>query len=444
MKKVLAIVLAAALALTTLAGCSGGSTGTAPASSSSTALTGEDGGAPTADQFEVTEPIEIEWWHAQESQYAETIDKVIADFEAQNPNIKVNAIYQGSYTELNEKLIAAQAAGNTLPALVVANTPYVAEYGASGLCEVLDPYIEATGFEIDDFGEGLVASTQYDGQQVALPFLISTQIMFYNKTMADEEGIKLPETWDEMDAFMEAASKDGRYATVFPGWDQWYFEPYYLNRGVKLVNDDQVSTDLDSDLAIETAQKLKEWCDKGYAYWAYGTDASSIMRQNFIDGKTFSVMHTTSLYNTYVDNCDFEVGMHYYPGDVTRDSEVGGCVLLIPAKNSQEVKNAGWKLLSYLCSKEVNMIWASESGYMPTRNSVLQTEEGEAFLAEKPAFKAVFDNLDNINPRIQHPAWSSFANIWKETMAKSILENGDIAADMKNAVTEMNEVLSDA
>ena len=168
------------------------------------------------------------------------------------------------------------------------------------------------------------------------------------------------------------------------------------------------------------------------------------MRQNFIDGKTFSVMHTTSLYNTYVDNCDFEVGMHYYPGDVTRDSEVGGCVLLIPAKNSQEVKNAGWKLLSYLCSKEVNMIWASESGYMPTRNSVLQTEEGEAFLAEKPAFKAVFDNLDNINPRIQHPAWSSFANIWMETMAKSILENGDIAADMKNAVTEMNEVLSDA
>lgn len=90
------------------------------------------------------------------------------------------------------------------------------------------------------------------------------------------------------------------------------------------------------------------------------------------------------------------------------------------------------------------MTWASETGYMPTRNSVLQTEEGEAFLAEKPAFKAVFDNLDNINPRIQHPAWSSFAKIWMETMAKSILENGDIAADMKNAVTEMNEVLSDA
>jgi multiple sugar transport system substrate-binding protein len=373
---------------------------------------------------------------------------VVADFEKQNPNIDVEAIYQGSYKDLNEKLIAAQAAGTTLPALVVANTPYIAEYGASGVCEILDPYIKATGFDINDFGSGLRTASSYDGKQVSLPFLISTQILFYNKDMADAEKIKIPQTWAEMDAFMAKASRISggvtqRYATVIPGWDQWYFEPFYLNAGVKIVNADGQSTDLSSPKAISVASKLKQWCDEKKAYWAYGKDGSTLMRQNFIDGKAFSIIHTTSLYNLYATTCKFKVGMAYLPGDKTRDSEIGGCVLLIPAKNKQDVKNAAWKLLTYLTGKQVNMLWAKETGYMPTRNSVTRTAEGKAFLAEKPAFKAVFDNLDHINPRIQNPSYTALSKVWMEQMAKVVIEGGDMADAMKKAAVQIDEILSE-
>ncbi|MBU0928622.1 MAG: ABC transporter substrate-binding protein [Spirochaetes bacterium] len=404
--------------------------------------------AQDAKKYEVTAPIKIEWWHALEAQYAPLVEKVVADFERKNPMIDVEAIYQGSYKDLNEKLIAAQAAGTTLPAVTVANTPYIAEYGASGVCEVLDPYIKATRFDIGDFGAGLRTASSYDGKQVSLPFLISTQIMFYNKDMADAEKIKLPETWAEMDAFMKKASKvsDGatqRYATVFPGWDQWYYETFFLNNGVKIVNKDGETTDLGDAKAVAVAQKLKQWCDDKAAYWAYGKDASGVMRQNFMDGKAFSVIHTTSLYNMYATNCKFKVGMHYLPGNTSRDSEIGGCVLLIPRKNSQAVKNAGWQLISYLTGKDVNMLWARETGYMPTRNSVTKTAEGKAFLAEKPAFKAVFDNLDHINPRIQHPAYTALSKVWMQELAKVIIEGGDVKAAMKKAATLIDEALQD-
>lgn len=405
-------------------------------------------GAQSAKSYEVTKPIKIQWWHALESQYAPLIDRVIADFERQNPLIKVEAVYQGSYKDLNEKLIAAHAAGTTLPALTVANTPYVAEYGASGVCENLDPYIKATKFDIADFGAGLRQASSFGGKQVSLPFLISTQIMFYNKDMADAEKIRLPETWAEMDAFMKKASKVSggttqRYATVFPGWDQWYFETFFLNNGVNIVNPDKETTDLGAPAAIAVASKLKQWCDDKTAYWAYGKDASSVMRQNFIDGKTFSVIHTTSLYNMYASNCSFNVGMHYLPGAKTRDSEIGGCVLLIPRKTSQEAKNAAWKLLTYLTGKDVNMLWARETGYMPTRNSVTKTAEGKAFLAEKPAFKAVFDNLDHINPRIQHPAYTALSKIWMQELAKVIIEGGDMQGAMAKASKLIDEALQD-
>ena len=464
MKKMLAVALTAAMGCGVLAGCSGGgSTGGAAVQSAQTEAQAAGGAAeegaaeggseaPAADpaSFEVTEPITIQWWHALEDQYSETVQEVVDDFNSSQDLITVEPVYVGSYAEVNEALVAAHAAGTGLPALTVANTPYVAEYGAGGLTEDLTPYIEATGFEIDDFGKGLVDASSYDGKQVALPFLISTQVMYYNQDMADELGITIPENFADMDAFLEQASVIGadgtteRYGTVVPGWDQWYFETFYLNNGVKIVNDDQVSTDLGSEAAVSLVNKFKEWCDKGWIYWANGTDASSIMRQNFIDGKAFSVIHTSSLYNTYVDLCDFEVGMSWLPGGDTKNQEIGGCVLLIPAKNDQATKNAAWQFLSYLCSKEVNMKWATETGYIPTRNSVLETEEGQQFLAEKPAFQCIFDNLDLIQPRIQHSGWNQLATIWMNYMAEMMIEDVDIPEMIEMMVEEIDEVLADS
>lgn len=396
--------------------------------------------------YEVTEPIEIEWWHALESHYDDLIVEVIDRFNATGTNVTVIPVYQGSYSDLNEKLIAAQVAG-TLPGLTVANTPYVAEYGNSGVCEVLDPYIKATNFDINDFGEGLIKASSFNNEQVSLPFLISTQIMYYNVDMQEAENIKLPNTWDEMDDFMNAAAKISggetqRYATSFPGWDHWYFETFFLNRGVEIITEDNV-TDLNSDLAVETASAMQKWVDDGKATWAYGSDGSTNMRQSFFDEKNFSVIHTSSLYNMYVDNCDFEVGMHYLPGDKTRNSEIGGNVMLIPAKNSQEVKNAAWEFLQFVTSKDVNMLWAEETGYMPTRNSVLSTEEGENFLAEKPAFQTIFDHLDNIYPRIQNPAVSQVVLVWRETMAKTIIEGGDMKTSLDEAKVLIDEALAE-
>ena len=401
--------------------------------------------------YEIKEPITIKWWHSLDTQYTDVVNKVVEDYNASQDLVTVEAEYIGNYSQINEALVAAHAAGTDLPAITVSNTPYVAEYGAGGLTEDLTPYIAASEYDVEDFGDGMLLASQYEGKQVALPFLISTQVMYYNKDMAEEKGITIPEKFADMDAFLEAATEfnsDGTtkvYGTVIPGWDQWYFETFYLNHGVKIINEDGESTDLDSAQAMEIADKFKEWCDKGYAYWASGADASSVMRQNYIDGKAFSVLHTSSLYNTYVDSCDFEVGMAWLPGDNTSNQEIGGSVLLIPSKNDQATKNAAWDFLQYLCSKDVNMTWAKGTGYMPTRKSVLHTDEGQKFLEEKPAFQCIFDNLDLIQPRIQHKAWNQLVTVWMNSMSEAMLEpDAEMDTIIEQMVEEINDVLSDS
>ena len=438
------IATGAIAAATAMTACSGGSTGKANTTASSAASAAPETVDPS--KYEVTEPITITWWHALESQYDELVADVVKKFNATQNLITVEAQYIGSYKDINEALVAAHAAGTGLPAVAVANTDYVASYGDSGLYENLDPYIAGTGYDVDDFSAGLLLSSQYEGKQVALPFLHSTQVIYYNKTMADENGWTIPEKIQDFTPFLaEVHSKKGIYGTVVPGWDQWYFETMYLNEGVQIITGDN-DCDLNSETALGVTNMIKGWCDAGDAYFAAGTDASATMRQNFYDQKTFSVMHTSSLYNNYVSKCpDFEVGMAWYPAATTGDknSEVGGCVLGIPSKNDQATKNAAWQFLQFLCGKEVNMEWAEGTGYLPTRNSVLNTEEGKEFLEKKPAFQCIFDNLNLINPRIQNAAWSELATTWKNYMEIMMNQDGDVTSGSNDMVTEINEILED-
>ena len=446
MKRFMSFLLTAVMILS-LCACSG-STGGSGGSSTPAPAPADPGSAPeapAAGTYDVTEPITITWWHALEDQYSGDVKEIVDAFNASQDLITVEAQYIGSYKDINEALVSAHAAGSGLPALCVANTDYVAQYGAGGVYEDLGPYIQATGYDVDDFSKGLILSSQYEGKQVAMPFLHSTQVIYYNKTMADANGIKVPEKIEDFQAFLEAGAKAcGGYGTMVPGWDQWYFETLYLNEGVNIITPDN-TCDLNSEAALKVTNQLKSWYDAGLIAWPFGPDASAGMRQNFYDGKTFSVMHTSSLYNNYVDKCSFEVGMAWYPASSTgsKKSEVGGCVLGIPAKNDQKTKNAAWVFLQYLVGKEVNMKWATITGYMPTRNSVLTTQEGVDFLKEKPAFQCVFDNLDLINPRIQNAKWSELATTWKNYMDTMMNQGGEVAKNSADMVEEIDEILAD-
>ena len=94
MKKIIALLLAMAMVLS-LAACSGGgSTGSAAAQPE--AAPAETQAVQEASFYEVTEPIEIVWWHSLEDQYAGLIAEVVDGFNASQDLITVKAEYIGA------------------------------------------------------------------------------------------------------------------------------------------------------------------------------------------------------------------------------------------------------------------------------------------------------------------------------------------------------------
>ena len=88
------------------------------------------------------------------------------------------------------------------------------------------------------------------------------------------------------------------------------------------------------------------------------------------------------------------------------------------------------------------MVWAKETGYMPIRKSAVNSAAGKKFLEEKPEFKKILDNMDNIQPRIQHPAWAEVTRIWMANMAETINEKKNVPDMMKKMAKEINEALA--
>lgn len=399
--------------------------------------------------YEVTEAVTVEWWHALEDQYSPTINEILADFHEKNPLITVQPIYVGNYRDVNERYVAAVAAGD-LPGLIVSQVDFLANYGATDLCEPLQPYVDATGLDIADFGDGFIDTATVDDELIAMPFLHSTQVIYYNRDQADAENLTFPEKWEDMDAFLEKATvfnPDGttaRYGMIFGGWISWYFETIFFNSGVNIINDDGLTTDVNSEASVAITTKIKEWIDKGYCSFAYGTGASSDIRQLFWDQKAFSIVNTSSLFETFKSNAPFNLGITWYPsvnGNV--DSSMGGCMLVIPRRAPQKQKNAAWTLLTYLTSPEVNMVWAEATGYLPTRKSVLTSPEALAYASDKYGFDIVFNHLDNVKACNSNPKYSAISNIWRDQLALIFMEDAPIQAILDETAVLIQEMLED-
>ena len=409
-------------------------------------------GCPTAIAEDV---VEIEFWHSIEEQAREPILALLDQFMAQNPNIKVTPVYQGAYAASNEALLAAVAAGGSaLPGVHQTLCTVVSTYAENGVLENLTPYIADSGFPIEEYAQGMVGAYSYADSVYGIPSFCSVcPTIYYNKTIAKEEGIELPKTWAEWDAFVrKAAVKDEagntiRYAATFAGWGVAYYGPiFWANGVVPFADEEKTQCALGSEEAMAVYKMLKSWSDEGLIKWGYGTNASTNMRQSFIDGNSFAVFHTSAMYSLYAPafaGSGTDLGVAFPPAGTTSVAELGGSGLTIPAKLAPEKKEAAWKLIEFLSSADANMTIVKATGYLPTSTMALASDACKDYVAENPELQNLYDHLDEVVSGVIHPCWTNICTLWQDAMAKVFNEGADLEETIGQMVEDANELLED-
>lgn len=349
-------LLVSLLALGLMTGCSGKKTNEAP--SKAEIVT------------EITAPVEITFWHAMSGDQEESLKKLTEKFMAENKNITVNLQNQSSYQDLQQKLTATVASPKNLPTLTQAYPDWMLNPIKDGLVVELDNFInhEKIGFDnYDDILPSFREGAKIDGITYAIPFNKSTEVLWYNKTLLDELGLKAPTTMEEFATVCkEIKAKKGIVGGGFDSLSN-YYTTYLKNEGVTFDS----KFDPTSDASVKAVDYYLNGVKDGYFRIA-GTD-------KYLSGpfanETIAMFVGSNAGESFVTNGvngKFEVGVVPYPAENKMQQ---GTDLYVFSSASAEQQTAAFEYLKFLTTKDNQITWAKETGYIPVRTSALESDE---------------------------------------------------------------------
>jgi multiple sugar transport system substrate-binding protein len=142
-------------------------------------------------------------WAAAESATRPGIEKVIADFEAAHPNIKIESEAL-SFSEIARQLVLRVRSGNPPDVAQIAGNDTILMAATGGL-EPLDSYAE-DGTR-DALKPAALSGLEVDGELIALPWNLAPAGFWYNKAIMEKAGLdpaNPPATIEELMVAMEA------------------------------------------------------------------------------------------------------------------------------------------------------------------------------------------------------------------------------------------------
>ena len=204
MKKIISLLLAAVMLLGIVGGLAGCNQGGNKVAAD---FVMPEGG------FDTSKEIEIVFYHQMGAQLQEILNTAIADFNKIYPNIKVTHKTYGDYNGVRDQIKTEISVGDQ-PNIAYCYPDHVALYNVAGAVQTLDvlindPTYGFTAEQIADFipayyNEGKAFG---DGKMYTLPISKSTEVLYYNRSFFQKHDLKVPTTWDEMEAVCRQIKK---------------------------------------------------------------------------------------------------------------------------------------------------------------------------------------------------------------------------------------------
>lgn len=328
---------------------------------------------------------------------AMAMEELVEQFNAKNPDIKVNAIFTGDYAATNDRIRTSTLAGNPPHVALTAAVQSLVLHELDAVVD-LTPYIEAEGPEFyADFIDGFWRAFEREGKILGLPFQHSIPLAYYNKEAFAEAGLdpsRAPETWEETIAYAKTliAKDPSRLALVAPA-DLW------IVQGIVESNSGSYAKDLrtpsfDDPKVIEGLQfvydMIHTW--KLMEVRSYG-EAS----EDFLAGDAAMMYNSTGSMAFVRDNAYFDWSVGPLPRNTVHSFPFGGGGLYLFKGHPAEEEAAAWRFLKYLTSPEVTAKWSRTSGYFAVRKSAYELPEMKAYMQEFPQAGRAADLLQYTN-----------------------------------------------
>ncbi|HEY8824213.1 MAG TPA: ABC transporter substrate-binding protein [Candidatus Limnocylindria bacterium] len=444
-----------ALAFSVVAAACGGS---APGSGGGTG--DQSSLAPGKD---VKPAAKITWWHAMTGVNGDAINKIVAGFNSSQTDIKVEAVFQGSYDDLLAKLNTA-IASNAAPALVQVYDIGQRYMYDSGQVVPMQAFIDRDKFSTVDFEPAVINYYKYQDKLQSMPFNASSAILYYNKDAFKEVGLdpeKAPVTFSEIaDAAKKLTKKDASGQTVRFGFGPsiygWLFEQMMATSAAPYADNGNGRDNRATKVLWNSAEAkaILDWwkagVDGGYFYNPGIDNAGST--NAFNAGKTAMYIESTATLRGTINAVAgrFQIGTGLYPRPDSKPKDggniIGGASLYIMKSRPPEEQQAAWEFVKYAMTAKVQAQWQSDTGYYPIVKAAYNEGPSKDWATKYPQFLTAINEIrDSPQNRATNGAVLGVMPQARQRTQKMIesvlLGQATSQAALEAAVTEINAAI---
>lgn len=378
----------------------------------------------------------VRYWHTMSDAETQALETVIADFEADRPDIAVEAT-RYAYDDFKSALLTSLAGDQAPDAarLDIIWVPEFAELGAlAPLDEAMPDYDELAGAMF----EGPLSTNAWDGHMYGLPQDTNTQVLLWNADVFAEAGVDGPPA--TMAEFQETACAlsegEERYGYALGGTYFWAPAPIFYAMGGTVVDEQQSTAQghLNSDASVAAFEMLSEMYEDG------------CISPNLLGGGIGTAQgHGTGMYAMIVDGPwmvdiyaadfpDFEVNFAPIPAgpDGTTSSVVGGQNMVAFG----DVDEATLEWIRHLASRDAQATMA-EAGVIPTRADLIDDERLPEY------FDVFLRQLETARARVPHPSWPEMDNAIDNAFQRMLQGEQTPRASLDQAADEVDALLEE-
>ncbi len=382
--------------------------------------------------------------------HPELWDRAIADFESQNPGIKVvREVGPHSSTEFHD--LVTQKLKNNDPEMDVffMDVIWPAEFAAAGWALPLDRYFPPA--QQAKFLHAPIVANIYQGRIYGVPVFLDAGMLYYRKDLLEKYGLSPPRNWLELVRQAKyILSREKEPGLVgFSGQFKQYeglvcnMMEYILSNGGSIWDEKKLKSTLHLPSAKEAVRFVRDRIIGEISHrgsLAYQEPESLAL---FTQGK--AIFHRNWPYAWEMSNDPKKskiasrvgvVPLPEFPGGKSA-ATLGGWQLGISSFSRKP--ELAWKFVAFMTGAEMQKRIAVFAGRAPTRKDLFRDPD---VLRKNPQFQSQFETFIRAVPRPPTPVYAPLSNIMQRYFSSAIaVPNSDIDELARLASRDMNRVL---
>ncbi len=380
----------------------------------------------------------------------QVFDKAIADFEGQNPGVKiVRDIGPQSSTQLHDLITQKLKNQDTEMDVFVMDVIWPSEFASAGWALPLDRFF--TGAVQRQFLDAPILANHYRGQTFGVPLFIDAGLLYYRKDLLEKYGMSPPRTWPELveQAKTILARQQDPQLVGFSGQFKQYeglvcnMMEYILSNGGALWDEARLKSAISQARAVEAVRFVRDRIIGEIAHrgvLAYEEPESLTL---FTQGR--AIFHRNWPYAWSIANdpqrslIASKVGMMplpSFPGGKGA-AALGGWQLGISRFSRKP--DLAWRFVDFMTNQTMQKRIALATGRAPTRVALYDDPE---LLNKVPQLKSFLVTFKQAVPRPITPVYVPLSNIMQRYFSSALaVPNTNIDSGASLAARDMDRVL---